>query len=146
MQVPVKLRGKPNYKGEGVLKVISGYHNHDFSRTLVGHPFTSTLKSSKHLLFVNITKSQVKPTNILLTLKENNNCNVTTMKEVYNVRYMYKQSLRGLRTELQQLMMMLEHDQYIHFSRCVDESKVVSDFFWTHLDVVKLLNAFNIVS
>jgi len=35
-----KLRGKPISKGEGwVLKVICGYHNHDLSDTLVGHPF-----------------------------------------------------------------------------------------------------------
>jgi len=67
------------------------------------------------------------------------------MKQIYNVRYRYKRSLRGSRTELQQLMVMLEHDKYIYFSRCVDESEVVSDLFWTHLDVVKLLNSFNIV-
>ena len=40
---------------------------------------------------------------------------------------------------------MLERDQYIHFSRCVDEFEVVSDLFWTHPDAVKLLNLFNIV-
>jgi len=40
---------------------------------------------------------------------------------------------------------MLECDHYIHFSRCVDESNVVSDLFWTHPDAVKLLNSFNTV-
>ena len=42
-------------------------------------------------------------------------------------------------------MVMLERDKYIHFSRCVDESEVVNNLFWTHPDVVKFLNAFNIV-
>ncbi|XP_027940216.1 uncharacterized protein LOC114194289 [Vigna unguiculata] len=92
-----------------------------------------------------MTKSQVKPANILLTLKEKDECNVTTLKQVYNARYRYKRSIRGSRTELQQLMLMLERDHYIHFSRCLDESDVVSDLFWTHPDDVKLLNSFNIV-
>jgi len=92
-----------------------------------------------------MTKNQVKPTNILLTLKEKDECNVTTLKQVYNARYRYKRSVRGSRTELQQLMLMLKRDHYIHFSRCVDESNVVSDLLWTHPDVEKLLNSFNIV-
>jgi len=84
-----------------VFKLIHGYHNHDLSHTLVGHPFVGRLKSSEHSLFVDMTKSQVKPANIFLTLKEKNECNVTTMKQVYSARYMYKRSLRGSRTELQ---------------------------------------------
>jgi len=54
---------------------------------------------------------------------------VTTMKQVYNARYKYKRSLRGSRTELQQLMVMLECDKYIHFRRYVDKSEVVIDLF-----------------
>jgi len=76
-----------------------------------------------------MSKSQVKPTNILLTLKENNECNVTTIKQVYNARYTYKRSLRGLRTELQHLIMMLDHDNYIRWSICQDQSKVVVIYF-----------------
>jgi len=70
---------------------------------------------------------------------------VTTIKQLYNARYTYKRSVRGSRTELQQLMMLLERDQYIHWSRCYQDSEVVSDVFWTHPDSVKLLNAFSIV-
>jgi len=92
-----------------------------------------------------MTKSQVKPVNILLTLKKKDERNVTTLKHVYIARYRYKRSIRGSRIELQQLLLMLERDHYIHFSRCVDESDVVSDLFWTHPYVVKLLNSFNIV-
>jgi len=124
---------------------MCGYHNHDVSHTLVGHPFVGRLKSSEQSLLVDMSKSQVKPSNILLTLKENSECNVTTIKHIYNARYTYKRSLRGSRTELQHLMMLLDRDNYIHWSRCQEESEVVSDLFWTHPDSVKLLNAFNIV-
>jgi len=125
-----RLRGKPISNGEGwVLKVICGLHNHDLARTLVGHPYAGRLKLIEHTLVVDMTKSLVKPSNILLTLKQNNEDNVTTIKQLYNVRYTYKRSLRGSRTELQQLMMLLECDNYIHWSRCHEYSEVVSDIF-----------------
>jgi len=52
--------------------------------------------------------------------------------------------IRGGKTKMQQLM-LLEHDNYIHWSWCNESTEVVTDLFWTHADVVKLVNAFNIV-
>ena len=63
-----------------MLKVICGLHNHDLANTLVGHPYSERLKHDEHALVVDMTKSLVKSSNILLTLKENNKDNVTTIK------------------------------------------------------------------
>ncbi|XP_068471896.1 uncharacterized protein [Phaseolus vulgaris] len=103
------------------------------------------LKTNEHSMLVDMTKSMVKSGNILRTLKENNEDNMTTIKQIYNARYSYKRSVRGPRTELQQLMMLLDRDNYLHWSTCHESSNIVSDIFWTHPDAVKLLNAFNIV-
>jgi len=85
---PFRLRVKPISNGEGwVLKVICGLHNHDLAETLVGHPYVGRLKPVEHALVVDMTKSLVKPSNILLTLKQNNEDNVTTIKQLYNARY-----------------------------------------------------------
>jgi len=112
---------------------------------ICGHPYAGRLKTNEHSMLVDMTKSMVKPGNILRTLKENNEDNMTTIKQVYNARYSYKRLAKGSRTELQQLMMLLDSDNYLHWSTCHESSNIVSDIFWTHLDVVKLLNAFNIV-
>jgi len=72
------------------LKVICGLHNHELANTLVGHPYAGRLRPDEHALVVDITKSRVKPKNILLTLKENNENNVTTLKQLYNTIYTYK--------------------------------------------------------
>ena len=95
--------------------------------SLVGHPYAGKFKLHEHAMVVDMSKSLVKPTNILLTLKENNEYNVTTIKQVYNYRYAYKRSIRGLRD--QQLMILLDHDNYIHWSRCHESSDVVNDLF-----------------
>jgi len=60
-----------------------------------------------------MTKSMVKPRNILLTLKEHNANSYTTIKQIYNASA-YHSSIRGSDIEMQQLMKLLERDQYIH--------------------------------
>ena len=80
-ECPFILRGKPIKNGEGwVLKVICGLHNHELAETLVGHPYAGRLQPDEHALVVDMTKTRVKPSNIVLTLKENNEDNVTTIK------------------------------------------------------------------
>ncbi|XP_052736662.1 PKS-NRPS hybrid synthetase cheA-like [Vigna angularis] len=117
-ECPFRLKGKPCSDGAGwVLKVMCGHHNHELAETLVGHPYAGKLNTSEKSLLVDMTKSKVTPANILLTLKQNNDRNVTTIKQIYNARHAYKRSLRGSRTELQQLMMLLDRDKYIHWSR-----------------------------
>jgi len=39
--------------------------------------------------------------------------------------------------------MLLKRDNYIHWHRCHESSRVVSDIFWTHPDSLKLLNTFS---
>ena len=48
--------------------------------TLVVHPYAGRLKANEHSMLVDMTKSMVKPGNILCTLKENNKDNMTTIK------------------------------------------------------------------
>ena len=45
---------------------------------------------------------------------------------------------------MQQLMMLFDRDQYIHWHRMKDDN-VVRDLFWSHPDVVKLTNSCNLV-
>ncbi|KAH1220655.1 Protein FAR1-RELATED SEQUENCE 6 [Glycine max] len=91
-----------------------------------------------------MTKSMVKPKNILLTLKEHNADSYTTIKQIYNARSAYRSSIRGADTKMQHLMKLLERDQYIHWHRLKDEV-VVRDLFWCHPDAVKLCNACHLV-
>lgn len=84
---PFKLRDKPIGNEEGwVLKEIHGYHNHDLSKTLVGHSFVGRLKSNEQSLFINMTKSEVKFANIPHTLDKNNKHSVTRDSKKIRVR------------------------------------------------------------
>ena len=80
----------------------------------------------------------------MLTLKEQNTNSYTTIKQVYNARNAYRSSIKGSNTEMQQLIKLLEGDQYIHWHRMNDED-VVHYIFWSHPDAFKLCNACNLV-
>jgi len=91
-----------------------------------------------------MTKSMVKPRNILLTLKKHNANSCTTIKQIYNTRSAYRSSIRGSDTEMQHLMKLFERDQYIRWHKLKDED-VVCDIFWCHPHAVKLVNTYNLV-
>ncbi|KAH1189928.1 hypothetical protein GmHk_20G057602 [Glycine max] len=112
---PFRLHGKPVHGGEGwMVKLICGIHNHELAKSLVGHPYVGRLTKDEKKIIAEMTKSMVKPKNILLTLKEHNVNSCTTIKQFYNARSAYHSSIRGVDTEMQHLMKLLERDQYIH--------------------------------
>ncbi|KAL5124814.1 Protein FAR1-RELATED SEQUENCE 5 [Glycine soja] len=132
----VAIRGKPVHRGEGwAVKLICGIQNHELAKTLVGHPYAGRLTDDEKNIIADMTKSNVKPRNILLTLKEHNSSSCTTIKQIYNARSAYRSSIRGDDSEMQHLMRLLERDQYIHWHRLKDED-VVRDLFWCHPDAV----------
>ncbi|KAH1257474.1 Protein FAR1-RELATED SEQUENCE 5 [Glycine max] len=102
------------------------------------------LTKAEKTLIDDMTKSMVKPRNILLTLKEHNANSCTTIKQIYNARSAFRPSIRGSDLEIQHLMKLLERDQYIHWHKIKDED-MVHDIFWCHHDAVKLVNACNLV-
>ncbi|KAH1192978.1 hypothetical protein GmHk_19G054109 [Glycine max] len=136
---PFKLRGKPVVGGQGwMVKLMCGSHNHELAKSLVGHPYAGRLTKDEKTIVVDMTKSMVKPRNILLTLKEQNVNSCTTIKQIYNARSAYHSSIRGNDTEMQHLMKLLERDQ-------LKDEDVVRDILWCHPDVVKLCNTCNLV-
>jgi len=74
------------------LKLICGSHNHELANTLVGHPYAGRFTYSEKSMLMDMTDNVVKSKNILLTMKDYNEKNVTTIKQVYNARYLYRKS------------------------------------------------------
>jgi len=59
---------------------------------LVGHPYAGRFTCSEKSMLMHMIDSAMKPKIILLTIKEHNEKNVTTIKQAYNARYLYKKS------------------------------------------------------
>lgn len=125
-----------------VLKVICGLHNHHSAQYLEGHSFAGRLTNEEVSILVDLSKNNVRPKEILHTLKTRDTFNVTTMKTVYNARYKYKVRELGGRSQMQQLMSKLHDHNYIEWHRSDDDTNCVKDIFWAHPLTFDLLKAF----
>ncbi|XP_050909874.1 protein FAR1-RELATED SEQUENCE 5-like [Lathyrus oleraceus] len=91
-----------------------------------------------------MTLNLFQPKNILVTLKRKRPGNISNIKQVYNIRYQTNKALRGDRTEMQQLLKLLDYrsNSYVSRYRTYEDGVTVRDIFWTHPDSIKLFNTF----
>jgi len=76
-----------------MVKLMCRSHNHELMKSLVEHPYAERLTKDEKIIIADMTKSMVKPRNILLTLKEHNANICTTIKQIYNARNTYRSSI-----------------------------------------------------
>ncbi|KAK7244084.1 hypothetical protein RIF29_38902 [Crotalaria pallida] len=81
----------------------------------------------------------------MITLQERYPGNVTTMKQIYNVRGRYKKEVRHSRTQMQHLLLCLAREGYQYAYRTLPDSDVVKDIFWAHPDSIALVRNFSLV-
>ncbi|CAH9077106.1 unnamed protein product, partial [Cuscuta epithymum] len=127
------------------INVICEHHNHPPAAQLEGHSFTGRLNKDEENVLLDMTKNMVKPRNILLTIKDKNEKNTTTMKTIYNVRHKYRTIERDGRSQMQQLMKQLNDYKYVEWHRRNETTDCVTDLFWAHPASIKMLHVFPLV-
>ncbi|CAL8999852.1 unnamed protein product, partial [Prunus brigantina] len=122
------------------LEVVCGIHNHPISEYLQGHSFVGRLTEEENALLVDMSKSLVKPRDILVTIKDRDAMNVSTMKTIYNARIRNRTKEFARRTQMQQLLTKLSEHNYIEWHRTSGD--IVTDLFWTHPTNIDIVRAF----
>ncbi|XXG82502.1 hypothetical protein AAC387_Pa10g0434 [Persea americana] len=89
-----------------------------------------------------MSKSLVKPRNILRTLQERDVHNITMIKSIYNARQKFRVTKIVGRSQMQQFMMHLEKNNYIEYHTSNDATDVIMNLFWAHQAYIQLLRAF----
>lgn len=92
-----------------------------------------------------LTNHQVPPIHIHLSLQERDPKNDTQFTPKYKHKSKLQKESSGHRTEIQYLCKLIEDANYVYWSRRRYESDVVRHVFWTHPNLVKLMNIFPIV-
>ncbi|XP_050877400.1 protein FAR1-RELATED SEQUENCE 5-like [Lathyrus oleraceus] len=141
-ECPFKMCGYMLTNNNLIFNVICGLHNHDLCEKLVGHPIVYRLRREEKECVVDMTLNLVQPKNIFATLKLKRPENISNIKQVYNIRYQNNKSLRGDRTEMQQLLTLLDDNNYVSRYRTCEDEVTVRDIFWTHIHSIKLFNTF----
>ncbi|XP_022841839.1 protein FAR-RED ELONGATED HYPOCOTYL 3-like [Olea europaea var. sylvestris] len=140
---PFALNGRKLINGDyWILKVKCGRHNHDIAQNLEGHSYAGRLTEKETSILVDMSKNHVRLKEILYTLKQNDDTNVSTMRHIYNARQKFRLKEQAGRTQMQQLMNRLVENKYIEWHCISMEMNLVQDLFWAHPYSVDLLQAF----
>ncbi|XP_028104604.1 uncharacterized protein LOC114303653 [Camellia sinensis] len=140
---PFDLRAfKLKTNDEWTLNVVCGLYNHPATEHLQGHSYARRLSANEKSLLVDMLKSLVRPKEILITLKQRDALNMSTMKTVYNVRHRCRILQKAGRSQMQQQLGELAKHKYIECHRCEEGSMIVTDLFWAHLVSLDLLRTF----
>jgi len=85
------LKGKQlSYEEGWVLSVDYCVHNHLAAKHLEEHSFAGRLSEEEDKLVVDISKTLVRPRDILNTLKQRSSLNVNTLRTINNARKKFK--------------------------------------------------------
>jgi len=102
---PFLLKGKELSKEEGwVLLAACDFHNHFAAENLEGHSFIGRLSEEEEKLTVDMSKTLVRLRDILNTLKQRSNLNVSILRIIYNARKKFKIVEYAVRSRMQLLM------------------------------------------
>ena len=125
-----------------MLEVACGVYNHSAAEYLEGHSFAGRLTEGETKLMVDMSKSMVRPKDVLVSLKQRSELNVTIMKTIYNARHRHRVVEWGGRTQMQQLMNKLTEHMYIECHRNCEDSDIITDLVWAHPTCIQLLQSF----
>ena len=99
--------------GEWGVNVVCMFHNHLAAKQLEGHSFAGRLLDKEKTIMNDMTMSMFRPRNILMTIKQHDKKNVTTMKTIYNAHKKSKLCEKVGRSQMQQLMKQLNESKYV---------------------------------
>jgi histone-lysine N-methyltransferase SETD2 len=140
---PFLLKGiKLDGDDEWMLEVECGLHNHPAAENLEGHSYVGRLSREETSLLVDMSKSLVRPKEILHTIKQKDPLNKTTMKTIYNVRQRARLIEKAGRSQMQQLLGKLCEHNYIEWHRSCAITDRVKDLFFAHPISIEILRAF----
>ncbi|XP_028092117.1 uncharacterized protein LOC114292371 [Camellia sinensis] len=112
-----------------MVDVAYGMRNHAPVKHFEGHSFVGRLAEEETSLLVDMSKSMVRPKEILVTLKQKDALNATTMKTIYNVCHRNNVIEKVGRSQIQQSLGELEKHNYIERHRCDNSTMTVTDLF-----------------
>lgn len=144
VKCPFRLRFALSCSGWKVI-FRCGLHNHKLFKNLEGHYILGHLKVHERQTVNDMTKYNMAQRYIVASLKDKDPKNITSVTHVYKAIATYNTNKRGSLTEMQMLLTLIHREKYMCYNKNKEDSNVVVDIFWTHLNSVKLLNMFYFV-
>lgn len=141
---PFVLRGihLPGSCDKWKVNVDCGHHNHRLLSDLDGHTHAGRLTPEEQKVLLDMTMSGVKPKEVLTVIKERDPNNSSKLKHIYNARAKLRSVEKNGKSQMQQLIPLLDENDYVQWHRCDPESNSLTGLFWAHPESVQLAKCF----
>ena len=90
--------------------MVYGIHNYAPASYMEGHPYPGRLSESEIQLTVHLSTKNVKPRDILTSLKKQNPDNMSTIETIYNARKKFRIAEKAGKTQMQVVMSFLQRE------------------------------------
>lgn len=125
-----------------MLMVICDKHNHEPALFMEGHAYARRLSENETELVKDMKSKNVKPRDILSTLKKQNVENVSTVKTIYNACQKFRNMERKGKTQMQLVLTFLEKEGYIFYNRANTSTDKLEELFFAHPRSLDIWRAF----
>ncbi|XP_038679472.1 uncharacterized protein LOC119980749 [Tripterygium wilfordii] len=115
-----------------MVRVVCRTHNHAPAMYMEGHPYPGRLSKFETQFMVHLSTKNVKPRDILTSLKKQNPDNVSTIKTVYNARQKFQTAEKAGKTQMQVVMSFLQCEGYIFESQTNVVTNELEYLFFAH--------------
>ncbi|KAI3961494.1 hypothetical protein MKX01_001230, partial [Papaver californicum] len=136
---PFALKGVWSPGDKWKLEVQCGRHNHELA---IGNSYVGRLKEDERQLLIEMTKSGLRPRQVLKTIKQTSEGNMSTMRTIYNARSRLRLADMERRSAMQQVMKLLSEHHYVEWHRMDTETNEVKDILWAHPESLQLAKCF----
>ncbi|GJS95131.1 FAR1-related sequence 5-like protein [Tanacetum coccineum] len=100
--------------GYWTIRVVCDQHNHLPTQNLEGHAYPRRLSDDEYRLVEDLTWKNVRPREILLTLKDQNMNNLSTLPTIYDAQHKIRKIENAGKTPMQILMSLLHINHYVY--------------------------------
>lgn len=123
------------------INAVYGIHNHVLCYKLVSHPILYRMNFEEKENVSGMTLNMVQPKKYCQFWKRKN-LKVSQISYKSQGSHTNNKAKRGRRSEMQQMLNLLDDDHYVSRYRVCEDEKIVRGIFWTDLNSIKLFNIF----
>nr|GEV36374.1 hypothetical protein [Tanacetum cinerariifolium] len=108
------IRQYSSSHGYWTIRVVCDQHNHLPTPNLEGHAYARRLSHDEYRLVEDLTWKNVRPREILSTLKDQNENNLSTLSTIYDAQRKIRKVENAGKTPMQVLMSLLHINRYVY--------------------------------
>lgn len=140
---PFQLVGK--YSSEDrywTIRVVCDQHNHPPTSHLEGHAYARRLSDADFRLVEDLTWKSVPPREILSTLKDQDETNLSTLPTIYEAQKKIRNDEKAGKTPMQVLMSLLHINRYVYQTDTHPITNELQALFFVHPTSYEIWRAF----